>query len=84
MYILCICNDKEYLDGFSATAPVVGLTVKPRAVDFDESDVYQELLCFSTTPRNEWFLPKEVQFHSFNNHQLVKSLFSGGVRIIYV
>ncbi|KAH0564316.1 protein vav isoform X2 [Cotesia glomerata] len=40
--------------GVGPTSTEVGFTIKPRAVDPDESQVYQELLCFSTTAHHEW------------------------------
>ncbi|XP_046734889.1 protein vav isoform X2 [Diprion similis] len=40
--------------GVGPTAAVVAFTIKPRGVDLGESQVYQELLCFSTTPQHDW------------------------------
>lgn len=45
-----------YINEFSTTTALVSFTIKPRAVDLGESQVYQELLCFSTTRRHEWSL----------------------------
>ncbi|XP_012253065.1 protein vav isoform X2 [Athalia rosae] len=45
--------------GVGPTAAVVAFTIKPRGVDLGESQVYQELLCFSTTPQHDWPSTKE-------------------------
>ncbi|XP_051158628.1 protein vav isoform X2 [Leptopilina boulardi] len=34
--------------------PQAAFTIKPRGEDLDDSQVYQELLCFSTTPQRDW------------------------------
>lgn len=39
---------------------MVAFTIKPRGVDLGESQVYQELLCFSTTPQHDWPSTEEV------------------------
>ncbi|XP_014605891.1 PREDICTED: protein vav isoform X3 [Polistes canadensis] len=40
--------------GVGPTAEVVAFTIKPRPMDLGESEVYQELLCFSTPPQHDW------------------------------
>lgn len=56
---------------FSPTSTEVGFTIKPRAADPDESQVYQELLCFSTTPHHEWsFTTTEVHVVA-TKHRLI-------------
>ncbi|XP_043274993.1 protein vav isoform X2 [Venturia canescens] len=40
--------------GVGTATPVVAFTIKSRPVDLGESQVYQELLCFSTTPQRDW------------------------------
>ena len=45
------------LNGFS---PPAVFTIKPRGEDLGESQVYQELLCFSTTPQHDWPCAEEV------------------------
>lgn len=44
----------------SPTEAVVAFTIKPRQADLGDSEVYQELLCFSTTPQQEWPYAEEV------------------------
>lgn len=46
--------------GFSTVTPLVAFTIKSRPVDLGESQVYQELLCFSTTPQRDWPSAEEV------------------------
>lgn len=43
-----------YINWFSATHGLVAFTIKTRAVDVDESRVYQELLCFSSNSQRNW------------------------------
>ncbi|XP_015182121.1 PREDICTED: protein vav isoform X3 [Polistes dominula] len=41
--------------GVGPTAGVVAFTIKPRpTMDLGDSEVYQELLCFSTPPQHDW------------------------------
>ncbi|XP_011636427.1 protein vav isoform X2 [Pogonomyrmex barbatus] len=40
--------------GAGATHGLVAFTIKTRAVDIDESRVYQELLCFSSNSQRSW------------------------------
>lgn len=51
-------NNREfsnfYINWFSATHGLVAFTIKTRAVDVDESRVYQELLCFSSNSQRNW------------------------------
>lgn len=41
-------------NSFSATPGLVAFTIKTKAVDVDESQVYQELLCFSSNSQRDW------------------------------
>ncbi|XP_029175638.1 protein vav isoform X2 [Nylanderia fulva] len=40
--------------GVGATPGLVAFTIKTKAVDVDESQVYQELLCFSSNSQRDW------------------------------
>ncbi|XP_015435864.1 PREDICTED: protein vav isoform X3 [Dufourea novaeangliae] len=40
--------------GAGPTTGVVAFTIKPKGMDVDESQVYQELLCFSSNSQREW------------------------------
>ncbi|XP_053987337.1 protein vav isoform X2 [Hylaeus volcanicus] len=40
--------------GAGPTTGVVAFTMKPKGMDVDESQVYQELLCFSSNSQHDW------------------------------
>ncbi|XP_076228297.1 vav guanine nucleotide exchange factor isoform X2 [Nomia melanderi] len=40
--------------GAGPTTGVVAFTIKPKSMDLDESQVYQELLCFSSNSQHDW------------------------------
>ncbi|XP_076280668.1 vav guanine nucleotide exchange factor isoform X2 [Lasioglossum baleicum] len=40
--------------GAGPTTGMVAFTIKPKAMDVDESQVYQELLCFSSNSQHDW------------------------------
>lgn len=42
------------VNGFRPTTGVVAFTMKPKGMDVDESQVYQELLCFSSNSQHDW------------------------------
>lgn len=42
------------MNGFSPTTGVGTFTIKPKGMDVDESQVYQELLCFSSNSQHDW------------------------------
>lgn len=43
-----------FINGFSPTTGVVAFSMKPKGMDVDESQVYQELLCFSSNSQHDW------------------------------
>lgn len=43
-----------YINGFSPTTGVGTFTMKSKGMDVDESQVYQELLCFSSNSQHDW------------------------------